>query len=764
MHIIFLPLIVLALSITSYSFTDVEENKNTPFGPELTLEQKHSDKAKEESIIDFNYKDEELVDIINFLATQKGVNIILPAGSQAIKLKVNTHADSLLTLDQAWNRLQKLLDISGYTLLPRDQSSVILPKSKTISKEAIPLFVGMSPEQLPDTDERIRYLYYLSNLKVADSSDNEIMSILKEFLPDTAKFNIDTTSNALLITEKSSDIKSVMKIIIAIDETTSREVFEILKLEYVSAETIAQLFNENLLKTEKESRRYRVKEKKISDMNYFSENVKIISEQRTNSLIIIGKDQAINRIKDFIIKYLDVEIESGKSILHVYQLLYLDAPSFAPVLQDIVDSKKGNGPQQASASGQGGGLNRFFEGVIIQADQEGESESKRSGSNKLIIAAKNDDWKYIASLIEQLDKPQPQVIIEILIADLTLEDTRQLGSLARNPDAIPMPAGVNVQAANLGQAVLDHNPAELGDSLNSDVLARTVGPDKSQSLAELGSFGQAGEPGSMVVALNDKDGKSWSILQLLQAFGHTKILSHPYVVSTNNKEAVVSIGEERLLRDVATASAGATTITRKTISANLTVTITPRISATDNVNLQVSIDISEYKSAIEGEDTRITRFIETNANIQNSAILVLGGLMKENTTEGINETPILSKIPILGWFFKRKRVEYQKTSLTIFISPTVIQPRLRGGINEYTQDYVSLTKRYSEEGQLFDSLRDPVTRFFFRADTGAADDLDSFVEQSKSKIAGAYEPGEEKDKPEHVTQAYAKQDSTASPD
>ena len=164
------------------------------------------------------------------------------------------------------------------------------------------------------------------------------------------------------------------------------------------------------------------------------------------------------------------------------------------------------------------------------------------------------------------------------------------------------------------------------------------------------------------------------------------------------------------------------------------VKITPRISAANTVNLTVQIDIDDFSGT--AADTRITRNVLTNANVSSGAILALGGLIKNTTAHSLSETPLLSKVPILGWFFKKRSGRAQKTNLTIFISPTIIQPRLRQGVGAYTQDYIAIANNYAQEGALFDSLREPITRWFFKTGTEAPEILEGFLAKDELKSSG----------------------------
>jgi general secretion pathway protein D len=702
----------------------------------------------------FNYENEDIVTIINQLAALKNLNVIFPPGD-ILNVKVTLHIEKKITLSQAWNTLTTLLDDAGFCIVPQGSMIRIVRSGKEISREPMPTYIGVHPDDLPDSDQPIRYLYYLTNIKVSDQPENELNGILKDILPDNALHKGDSSTNGLLIVAKANDIRGVMKIILELDHINSQEKMDIISLRHTSASIVAQLINEQLIKPEN-ANPYRLDTKKTKEVPYFAGFTKIIAEPRLNKLIILGRPQAVERLKDFIKKHIDVAPDSGKSILHVYHLQYLDAPALAPVLERIVQGGGNSGPSQASAGEtKSGGIERFFDKVIISTDSpvdkgadnantEKQERFTYYGGNNLIIAARNDDWKQIKRLIEELDTPQKQVLIEVLVADLTADDTRALSAMTRIPDKVPFPDTMEFQSAILAPPIPSTLPAAPPapgpeTTIDSNLLqnAYTVvngspvlANPTSSATSNLTDFALSG---TTMLSLNDNDGNTWSVWELLQTFTSSKILSHPHVMAKNNKEATVSIGQTRWLvdkvKDISSVNyGGATTINYKPIAANLTVKITPRISSANTVNLQVLVTINEFISNATAttNNTMAIRKLETNAYVKSGGIFALGGLIRTTNNTTIKEVPLLGKIPILGWFFKGKQNETIKNNLTVFISPTIIEPRLGGGVNEHTQDYINVAKQESR-GNLFDSLKDPITRWFFTGEVDSEQAIDRFV-------------------------------------
>ncbi len=727
--------------------TSMGDAATQPIMPNNPITAEKSQKKESAELISFNYSEEELVNVINFIATKKGVNLLLPTKSEdKVTGKLTWQLDEKVTIDKAWNLLQTIVSIAGYSMIPYPTYYEVMKITPAISREAVPLYIGVPYEQLPATDARIRYIYYLANIKsTGEEGENEIITVLKSWLPTTAVFKIDSASNALIIMAQSNDIRAIMPIIASLDRPGFQEKMEIIPLRYTQARNIADLFNNKILQSN-EVNRYRLDTKKQSEATFFSKHLKIVANERRNNLVVLGRPQAIDRTRNFIKNYLDIPQDSGQSILHTYKLQYLDASSFAKVLENVLLQRQPGGLEQAAGARQKAiGPQRYFDEVIIAVDTpdtaglstgtaEGETTSREAkfyGGNTLIIACRSDDWKRIEALIGKLDQPSPQVLIEVLITDLTLDDSKALGTALRNPEKIPMAGSTAYQSAHLAPGVMPEtfdqtaipNTIGLIEDQSGTVQAATdllrTFDEASNGLRSDGTqtnIAQQLTAGSSVLSFSDNSGKTWGITQILKVLDHSKILSHPHVISTSDKKAIIEISETRKLQDAASGSQGGTVVaTRKDIEAKLLVEITPRISISEvkenAVNLQVKIDINQFKSTTD--DTRITRNVTTNVTVNSGDILALGGLIRSNEQDTESQTPVLSQIPLIGWMFKKRKKTKQRTNLTVFISPTVILPRHRDDMHEYTKDYLDITRAWAKEGSMFDSLKDPITRWFF---------------------------------------------------
>lgn len=750
----------------------------------------------------FKFTDENLVDVINAVAEKKGVNVVLPAGANAITSKVTIALDQKMSADKAWKFLIQVLDIAGYSVVPSSGVYEIVKTTPDVAREALPIYIGVPWDQIPDTEQRVRCVFYLSNIKVPGDppeAENELYKVITTLMPNgqtglqdprSPRLAFDPVTNALIIAERGSIIRAIMQIVSAIDTTGFKEKIEMLQLFNTVASQVKLIFDE-IMKTP-QMNPYRLDARKpTTEATYFSKFVRIIPYGRLNMLIILGREQAVDRVKEFIQKYIDVSQDTGQSVFHVYALQYLEAADFAPILQSIVSGGSAvGGTGQSSAEGAAapqGGTERMFEGVRIthdrpaQADQsagaagESKAETVYYGGNRLIIAARHDDWIRIKKLCEELDTPQPQVIIEVLVADLTLEDTRLIASMLRNPLTVPLIGDVQFQSDQLPPSsvlanTLNQNdglsPATIGldninhnndvdllrDQFDSSGNPLTVQPGQTVSTDPTNeSIAAQAAPGTMAVSLIDPCTKKvWSLLEIQNAINYNKVLTNPHIVAVNNKQTQLVIGQTRLVADAAVGNQGGNaTVPKKPIKANLVLKIKPRIClspdgnpANDTVQLGIDLDIDAFSTVNFTVSTptdpqaanRLKRHVTTSAHVRSREVIPLGGLFRRDCSNSASETPILGRIPIIGYFFKNRNGSAIDTNLTVFLCPTVVRPRLRrGGVDRYTRDYVKLTKKYAQEGLLFDTLKDPVTRWFFNTESDVIDTVNDFLSDDELK-------------------------------
>jgi general secretion pathway protein D len=738
-----LKLVLLIISFFISIKTEPQDKNSS--GAELlkAISEKDSVEKAENLTIDLNYHNEDLINIINKIAKIKNLKLLIPEDVKIVdKITINLGTKKI---NEAWNFVQIMLEKIGYSIIKKDAITYSITQVKNINKEPLPLFINIPFEGLPNSEDRIRYLYYFKNINISKKTNNlsrtNIENMLKDFLPSNSDNNFwfDDNSNSLLISNKASSIKDIMNIISEFDATGFRETVLVLPLFHANAAVVSTILNK-LIPEESPYQFSGQTQQQPKFGYYFSENTKISSIEKTNAVVILGNMESVSRVRDFISKYLDKPLDSGSSVLHIKTLQYLNANEIQPILQSIV---KAEGAATQSVTQQE--LKDTLSKVIIAAEKEqpasmleqmqsvpvgqGQTITPQApivGGNNLIIAAQPEDWKILNRLIDELDIPQIQVALEVLVVDLSISDSRLLGGQSR--DIAQAAQKFNWQAAHLVKPWLNFTPSVLtGPNINmarglaADLLQmtqkNTIGISSSTDIINIATLAQAG---STIISFNDGNGIS-NILQIFDQYGNATILSQPFVTTKNHHIAKISISETRLVPGAVQqqSTGGPAILPKDTIPASLVVQMIPRVSNTNNINLEITVTADDFVSSSTDNNTINNRAVVTNANIGNKEVLVLGGLTKKTTTGQQLSTPPLSRIPIIGWFFKKKSQTTLKSTLMIFIQPTIIKPRIGGGMDPYTQKKLQYAQQkecnFEEEieGANFENLKDPITRFFF---------------------------------------------------
>lgn len=708
-----------------------------------------SDPKQASQLIPFSFEEESLVNIINMMAEKRNINIILPQSPDPInqqKVTFKPEGDDKITLQQAWKFLITFLELAGYTLSTQGSFYVVVKKNdQTIARHDYPLYIGINPDSLPNTDQRIQYVYFFKNLSVPDiynpnNQEDTISQILKEVLSPFSKVMYDGKSNGIIIIDKSNNISSAMRIIREFDESGFQEVAEVIPLYYATASNVAQVLQSLIKVAANDTQNAFIGTNPKSETSVlFPTGTKVIANQQQNSLIILGRESAVMRIKDFVDQYIDIPQATGKSILHVYDLQYLDSRQFAPVLQNILLGRL----ERGQSTGQGallGGPERYFQSPIVAAEvaDYDAAQSKKDGveglrqiagigratvrgltrqifrgGNRLVIAATQSDWIIIENLIRELDRPEPQVILEVLIVDvLAAYDKIISGSIRTRRGNCFMPRNDTIEflASHITPArnALCRTADQCNElnSLAVDLLRLSGVAGGISSVAS--SLGV----GSTLISFSDpRISGTTALLQLLSTFTETKVLQHPYIVTTNNKPAQVAYEDtRRILGNPRPTTSGAIETPVVAVPAARLVQFLPRISSATRLNLQIRVDINDFVGA---SFTRNIRTVETNTNMNSGQVLVIGGLDRHDDTDVSTNTPIFSRIPIIGQFFRGDSERDEHRNLLILISPTIVQPKLRGGLNLYTSDKLRSTRKDFSNDIIFNAKRQPITRFFF---------------------------------------------------
>jgi len=737
----FLSFFFLLISLSSFCESSIEENNEDDIF--LTVEDLSKKNGKKESDphaikCAFQFYGKTISELLLKIAELKGINIILPSDIERSDTVINFSTPGEITMEEAEEYLLYFLSIAGYVLERRNEIFVVSKKTDdSLRRYLLPLYVDIPPESLPDNPGFIRTIYFLKNLRVpgsASQGSQSIATILLSMIPRDA-IMVDPRSNCIILTAPSNTIASVMTVILAIDNFGIKDEVATLQLKHTSVAVVAKLL-EDILSIAREGNPQIANNIAYMGGSFFSPQTKIVQNSRNNELIFLGKKDAIEKMIEFVRHEIDVPIEGGRSLVHLYNLKYVDAKKIAPVLQSVVSGRVQSG-QSIKESGLNG-CYRNFDSVRILAEEQvpiaqGAGQENRShtivGANRLIVVATNEDYQYIEKIIAEFDKPQPQIIVEVMILDIEVDDNGSFASQVRFPGLFGIP-GVNMQSLMMdGSQVVISDPGLGNDAVSSpdglssnsniagDLLSVLKGGgDSNAARTILDNSSRSG----LVIALKDplKTKSIAGILQLEQAFSQRSVVANPYAIVQNNNKVTIKHVQVRKgqgnLSPNNTMYGGATVVEISSYSAALGIEITPcvmyrRDSVVPRVSLQIDMSIEDFKNDSSQSFDKLTRAISTNAHIESGNILVLGGLFKEGHTSSVAKVPILGDIPLLGIFIRKNSVVRNKSNLLVFIKPTVID-------DQSLHDYIRVHEEFVDEEcrmSVNRGSKDPIIRVFF---------------------------------------------------
>jgi general secretion pathway protein D len=674
---------------------ETEQNK-TKNNIEKTKQKGSSKKepAAGKADIYLNFKDVSLSSVVNYLADQKGINIVPNKELDSKKVSLSTREP--LTLEKAWNILLTLLEMNNFTLINVNDLYRVVP-SGTNKKEPLPLYSskqGEEPENLPNSDLVVRYVYFLENLPV-----DIAQKILQDMLPQgSTTFNKDL--KACIITGKCFQIKAAMQVVKELDKSGIRESMQIIKLKHTDPLKIASMFNSDLFEKAQEAKRkiFFAEDQKKKAIAYFSSSTKIIPDSRNNSLILLGTKQNIDKIVGFIHKWLDIPMIDAKTRIHIKDIKYTKASTIKGIINALLTSPKGAGNNSPLV-----GQYKFFNDVQIEDETPSKEQEGKGQGNRLIIACNGDDWRRLEKLIEELDKPQPQVVLEVMIVDVSDTDERALGAQLCQKGGSSFAKGISAYTMNVGNVV--STDADTGIASLAGNYAKI--PDSSHN-------NDTSQGETWLTLGNSSAANVWGALKARLTKSSSNLIAQPFLVTKSGNQTSYS---SRATKYVQGNIKGEFTrsVEYKPANADTTINLTPYINADGIINLSVDCTINEFQETAKGENFPTTnRVINTQVILSAGEILVIGGLSKDKSSDNNYKTPLLADIPLIGNFFKSKSLTIEKKNLYVFIRPSVIKPRFEGNPDEYTQLKLDYAKHQilKVENQRFE--RDPVQHWYFK--------------------------------------------------
>lgn len=580
-----------------------------------------------------NLKETDIQELIKFVAEVTGTTIVV---DPAVKGKVKVVSSKPVSKDELYDLFLSILEVHGYTAV-RSGGVVRVIQSKDARSSP----VSVADDGPRGSDEYMTQVIRLDNISAA-----KLIPVLRPLVPQQAHMAAYAPSNAIIISDVSANIDRIKDIIQRMDRSAVQKT-DIIKLRYAVADDVVAMLD-------------KLNKSEAKQSGGAEPEVLLVADSRTNSVLVSGDEMERARMSQ-LIKHLDTPLEQSGNVRVVY-LEYAEAKEIAEVLtrvmQNINSLENADGKAQRSNA----------KTATIEADE---------GTNSLIITAETDEMAAIESVIHRLDIRRAQVLVEAIIVEMTFSEGQDLGLqwLFANTDSGFYGSNINSpsQAQQLAGALNPDNGDEATPSNDSEFdVGALAGALASTPGLSLG-WGSVDDDLTMTVILN-----------ALKTQGNANILSTPSLLTLDNQEAFITVGQNVPFITGSYTNSGSSdgasnpfqTIERENVG--ITLAVTPHINEGDSVVLEIEQEVSNViigASQISEAADIITseRKIQTKVLAQDSKVVVLGGLIEDNVQDGQQKVPILGDIPFLGRLFRTDSVDVSKTNLLIFIRPTIIR-------------------------------------------------------------------------------------------
>jgi len=470
-------------------------------------------------------------------------------------------------------------------------------------------------------------------IQVKNVGATQLVPILRPLIPQYGHMVAHSGSNMLIISDRAANLARMVSIIRRIDMASDDDI-EVIPLRNASASELVRILTA-LTQTQR--------------ADGAPVSTTLVADARTNS-VLIGGDRSDRLRFRALIAHLDTPLEDGGDT-QVRYLSYADAEELATKLQTHFTI------QATSAAGSAAGPSSATN-VSVWADTQ---------TNALVINAPPKMMRSMMLIIDKLDIRRAQVLVEAIIVEIIADENNQFG----------VTWAIEGSGANAPIGVTNFPPlagvVQLGTAAGGGVISGEL----------IGSGLTIG-----VGRLSDSGISFAAILSAIEGDANTNIISTPSIVTTDNEEATLNVGQEVPFVTGSFSNTGGAggalnpfqTINREQIGVKLS--ITPQINEGNSMMLKISQEISNIAQSAVGAVDLITnqRTIETTVIVDDGQILVLGGLMQDTLLESDQFVPVLGKIPLIGNLFRSRKTEKKKTNLMIFIRAEIMRDSVETAI------------------------------------------------------------------------------------
>ncbi len=580
-----------------------------------------------EETVNVNIRNMGVKDFVQMVGKILKKNVLINGD---LKGKINFIATEPIKTSSLLSLSNSILASKGYALVDKGDFMEVVKAS-----EAAGMGLEVSDSVSGGTMKTVLFPLKTSNAAV-------IRAKIRPLLHKNAKVVSFKNNNVLAVTAYPRTLQAIKKLIDSI-EHAGRKGSTIIRLKNASSKDVYT--NASAMA------------KKLFPQTITSEKVDVFKDEATNSIILVGKKENVDRMIAYI-KELDVPGQSVEQKMYVIPLKNSNVEDMEKILSKLV-AQMNNMATTGAKKGQ----------KVKKAMVVGDAER-----NALIVLATGDQIKNIREVVDRIDVEKPQVYIVAKIVEINVNKAEDIGV---------------DWGGSLGVASRTRDFYASKDALsylNNLDGVKDLTSFLPVSLKNLAAF----------FGLNAK-------INYLKTNGAAQILSEPSVLCTNNKESEIYVGQVRSILTSSAAGDNKDDNVRNNYSREdigITLKVKPRLSSNNKVALEVEANIEDVDpgdtKAID-LPTTTKRKVTTNAIVNNGQTVILGGLIKRSDGEGVQKVPLLGDIPLLGALFRTKSNEVRKINVVIYLTPYIVRrssdlTKLKDFLNKLN----SIQARYDE--------------------------------------------------------------------
>ena len=564
-----------------------------------------------------NLRDGDLQAFVSLISTATGKNFVLDKQVRGQKITIITGRE--IDEDELYELFLSVLQLHGLAAVESGEITKIIPANKS-KYQAVPVVEERTG--IPEIDKKIRKrepdALVTKVIKAEHVPVANMVPILRPMISPTGHLQGYTPSNSIVVTDTIANIDKVTKLVRRMD-TPDQDEMEVVILRFASAAELVKTIQALQGTTQQKG---------------VVAKYKVSADTRTNSLLVSGSSSGRKQVKDIVRRLDRPKIKTAEESTQVVYLRYAKAEDLAKVLSTTTANTV-----SAEATAKGGAGTQKAK-VTITADDS---------TNALIITAEPDVHRNLAEVIKRLDIRRAQVMVEAVIAEVSLglshELGLQLGSYNPNGGSGLLSSGFENSSFSVANALSGTFPTTSGLLLG--IGGGTIG--------------------------NSQWG---AVLNALQGDVSSNILSTPTIVTMDNVEASMVVGQNVPFVTGTTTSDSTDnpfqTIERKDVG--ITLKVTPQINAGSSIMMNLEQEVSSIsESSVATDVITNTRSFTTQVMVEDGQMLVIGGLIEDKYDDNMQKVPILGDLPFIGKAFRSTTRTKTQQNLMVFIHPVIMR-------------------------------------------------------------------------------------------